>query len=521
MTEGPKKYRVRRATLTLALGSLGARGVGFFREMVIAARFGTGRVFDLYVAASTFPIFLSSIFLYALPDYLIPYFARLKENRPAALRRFLLWTFLGGAIFLGTLYFSAPLWVKLFAPGLAGDEIPFGVRAFQILLLFVFGTGMEAILRSYYQVEERFALTAFSPLLTGLVVLGSVFFLTGKFSVYALAWGWAVGSLVPVALMLVVLFFYSRGVSSTPSTRSADGVPATAEWKGFSYVLLVAVLGQLMVLLDRFFGSFLPPESLSALYYASLPVQLPIALLIYPLGYAVFPRLSQHLAEGKENDAAELFSRTLGWLNFVLIPMSVLFILAPQEIIRLVFKRGVFGAVSTDLSAVCLRAFAFSLLASGYIFVLSRAYLAAGLGKRLVLFCLGAFLFKGFTAYASIKIWGLEGLAGAGSAALVGLALLQLRARPTAVRFSAGRRLGPDGFRLIFVSLSAFAGAWLISLLFADRSSFLHGVFLLLVFGFLYLAGCFIFKVPELLESLTLVRRLGRKLPYGTTGPYL
>ena len=105
MNEEKKEYRVSRATLALALGALGSKGVGFFREVVVAAKFGTGRAFDLYVAASAFPIFLSSIFLYALPDYLVPYFARLQENRPVAQRRFLLWTFLGGAVFLGGLYF--------------------------------------------------------------------------------------------------------------------------------------------------------------------------------------------------------------------------------------------------------------------------------------------------------------------------------------------------------------------------------------------------------------------------------
>lgn len=521
MTEAPKEYGISRATAALALGSFGARGVGFFREVVVAAQFGTGRAFDLYVAASAFPTVLSSIFTYALPDYLIPHFARLKENRPAALRRFLFWTFLGGLIFLGALYFSAPLWVKLSAPGLATDEIPFGARAFQILLLFVFGMAMEAVLRSFYQVEGRFGLTAASPLLTAASVLGFVLFFAEELSVYALAWGWAAGSLLPAALMLVLLFFYPQNASAGPRAREEGAEKAAVEWGGFSCVFLVAVLGQLMVLLDRFFGSFLPPESLSALYYASLPVQLPIALLIYPLGYAVFPRLSQHLAEGKNQEAAELFSRTLGWLNFVLIPMSVLFILAPQEVIRLIYERGAFGANSTGLGAVCLRAFAFSLLASGYIFVLSRAYLAAGMGRKLALLCLAAFLFKGLAAYYCIRLWGLEGLAFAGSAALIGLAFFQFRARPAHLRFFAGRGLGVDSLKLIFVSLSAFAGAWLAGLLLMGGSSLVHGVLLLLVFGFLYFAGCFIFKIPELLESLTVVRRWSRKLMYGALGTYL
>ncbi|HXF49204.1 MAG TPA: lipid II flippase MurJ [Verrucomicrobiae bacterium] len=521
MTEAPKEYGIRRATLALALGSLAARGLGFLREVVVAAKFGTGRAFDLYVAASAFPTVLSSIFHYALPDYLIPYFARLKESRPAALRRFLLWVLLGGTAFLGVLYFSAPLCVKLFAPGLAAVEIPFSVRAFQILLLFVFGTAMEAVLRSFYQMEGRFGLTALSPLLTAAAVFGFVVLFSGKLSVYALAWGWAAGGLLPAALLFGALFFYPPAASPVPVEKSADVEPEAAAWKGFSYVLLIAVLGQLMVLLDRFFGSFLPPASLSALYYASLPVQLPIALLIYPLGQAVFPKLSARLAEGKNQEAAELFAKTLGWLNFVLIPMSVLFILAPQEIIRLIYERGVFGASSTGLGAVCLRAFAFSLLASGYIFVLSRVFLAAGRGKRLALFCLGALSFKCLAAYPAIRLWGLEGLAGAGSAALVGLALVQFRRRPETVRFPAGRRLGPDGFKLLFVSLLAFAGAWLARLFFMGGSSLVQEILLLLVFGFLYLAGCYIFKIPELLEGLQLIRRWGGRSPYGVLGSYL
>ncbi len=513
MMEEPKEYGIRRATVALALGALGSRGVGFFREVVVAAKFGTGRVFDLYVAASAFPIFLSSIFLYALPDYLIPYFARLKESRPAALRRFLLWTFLGGVVFLGALYFSANLWVKLFAPGLSSSEIPFGVRAFQILLLFVFGTAMEAILRSYCQVEGRFGLTAFSPLLTGLVVLASVFFLSGKLSVYALAWGWAVGSLLPVAVMVLALFFYLPIGRSTTPTQS---VPVVAsEWKGFTYVLMVAFLGQLMVLLDRFFGSFLPPESLSALYYASLPVLLPMGILIYPLGYAVFPKLAHRLAERKDAEAAEFLYKALRWVNFVLIPMSTVFILAPHELIRLVFERGAFGGVSTELSARCLRIFACSLVASGYIFILSRVYLALGLGKRLAAFWLAALVFKASAAYPAARALGLEGLAGVGSTSLIGLAILEFWRLPG--RVHGNLLLGLAGVKLAGLSLAAFGGAWLISSLPAFADAFLHGVALLLTFGFFYLAGCFILNVREFFETVNFLRRMtGGKAPCGS-----
>jgi len=518
MNEEKKEYQVSRATLALALGALGSRGVGFFREIAVAATFGTGRSFDLYVASSAFPSFLSAIFLYALPDYLVPYFARLKERRLAALRRFLFSTFLGGAVFLGALYFSAPLWIKVVAPGLAANEISLGAGAFQILLLFVFSTVLEAVLRSYYQVEGRFGLIAWSPLLTGLVVLGSVFLLSGKLSVYALAWGWAVGGLVPVGIMLVGIFFFPPSPSAGNVSRKEieSGERPQLRWKNFLFVLAVTVLGQMIGLLDRFFGSYLPSASLSALYYASLPVLFPVGLLVYPLGYAVFPKLAQQLSEGRRGEAGALLGRALGWVNFVLIPMTVLFCLMPGEIIQLVFQRGAFDTAATGLSARCLRLFALSLLASGYIFVLSRALLAAHSGKKLAGIYFIAFLAKAAFAYLGVRGLGLEGLAAAGSLSLVFMAALLFRFVPAAsLPFSFGRRLGREAFNLLVVSLLVFGVVW------AAHSFLLNirgvGVTLLEVFLFaiIYFTVCAVLKIPEALQLVALAQRMHLKGLYG------
>ncbi len=500
--EEKKEYHIGRATLSLALGALGSRGIGFLREVVVAAKFGTGRAFDLYVAGTAFPVFLSTIFLYALPDYLIPYFSRLKENRPAALRRFLLGALVGGIAFLGLLYFSAPLLVRLFAPGLPKEEIPFGVRAFQILLLFIFGTSMEAILRSYYQVEGRFGLTAFSPLLSGLVVLASVFFLSGKLSVYALAWGWAIGSLVPVGIMLVFLFVGKKGTSNSFTIGPTSFSPAS--YKDFSFILLLAVLGQLLPLTDRFFGSFLPPASLSAFYYASLPILFPVGILVYPLGYAIFPKLSQKLSEGKKEEAAELLTKALGWANFILIPMTVLFLFAPREVIRLLFQRGMFDSGSTELTAACLRVFALLLLAGGYTFVLARTYLAEGLVKQMAFLFLVAVLAKTAFAYLGVKLFGLLGLAGAATLAVILLAVLQFRFLPMPLRGLVGKRA--EVLKLAAVSFAAFWAALFSARLLTNSSGNGYSAILFGLFLLFFLAGCFAVRVSEIREGFGFFR---------------
>ena len=117
-------------------------------------------------------------------------------------------------------------------------------------------------------------------------------------------------------------------------------------------------------------------------------------------------------------------------------------------------------------------------------------------------------------------MWGLKGLAGTGSAALVRLALLQSWQLPDRAN-AFTRPLGFKGLKLAALSFLAFGGAWLVSLFLAPSGAFLHGTFLLLVFGFLYLIGCFIFKIPEFLDSINLIRRLGGKLPYGAVATHL
>jgi len=507
--EEKKEYHIGRATLSLALGALGSRGVGFLREVVVAAKFGTGRAFDLYIAGTAFPNFLSTIFLYALPDYLIPYFARLKENRPAALRRFLLAAFLGGAVFLGLLYFSAPFFVRLFAPGLPQEEIPFGLRAFQILLLFIFGTSMEAILRSYYQVEGRFGLTAFSPFLSGLVVLASVFFLSGKFSVYALAWGWAIGSLVPVGVMLVFLFAGKKGTSNSSTVGSATFSPAS--YKDFSFILLLAVLGQLLPLTDRFFGSFLPPASLSAFYYASLLVLFPVGILVYPLGYAIFPKLSQKLSEGKKEEATGLLVKCLGWINFILIPVTVVLLLAPQEVVRLLFQRGAFDSNSAQLTSNCLRLLSFSLLVSGYTFVLTRVYLGAGKTKEMAFFFLGSFVAKVVFAILGIKLWGLLGLAGAASLGLIVLVGLQFGYLSKVVGNRVSVKYVRQAVMVTIVSLAAFIAARFGSGMVGAFHGTRHSLTFLGFFIFFFLSVSLVFRLPQLREGLKFFRSLMSK----------
>lgn len=447
MNEEKREYRVSQATLALALGALGSKGVGFFREVVVAAKFGTGRAFDLYVAGSTFPLFLSAILLYGFPDFFVPYFARLKQARPVALRRYLFMILVGGAVFLGTLYFSAPVWVKFFAPGLLPSEISSAVRTFQILLLFVFGTAVEAVLRSFFQVEGRFALTAFSPLLTGLAVLGSVFSLSGRLSVYALAWGWAIGSLLPVATMLGALFFFKP----QPGPERSDGsTPRPAgEWKSFSYVLVIAVLGQLLAVLDRFFGSFLPAQSLSAFYYASLPVLFPMGILIYPLGYAIFPKLTQKLSEGKTQESGQLVSKAVGWASFVLIPVTIVLAFQPEPVVQLLYQRGHFDPHSTRLTSACLRVLAFSVLPFAYAFIGNRVLW--GQGKALLLTGIHvAVLCLKFIA-AAVGVWagGLLGLCWAVVLANWLFFLFTWLKVPFEARQAIRRNILRDGWRLV------------------------------------------------------------------------
>ena len=95
-----------------------------------------------------------------------------------------------------------------------------------------------------------------------------------------------------------------------------------------------------------------------------------------PLGIVVLPTLSREAALGNEPAFASLLTRALRLLLYVMIPISVLTLVARQPFVEILFGSGKMSQDNLDLIALTLAYFLVGLTAHALIAVLARAFYA-------------------------------------------------------------------------------------------------------------------------------------------------
>jgi len=116
----------------------------------------------------------------------------------------------------------------------------------------------------------------------------------------------------------------------------------------------------------------------SALGYASLIFLLPITIFAYALSTAIFPFLSDAFVGGDPKRGGHLLSRGVAVSVLVALPMTVIMWIFADQIVELFFQRGAFTRQSVVHTAALVRYLALGLIGQFLLWILSRAYYAAG-----------------------------------------------------------------------------------------------------------------------------------------------
>jgi len=72
---------IRDATVILVSATVLSKLIGFIREVVIAAHFGTSSDYDIYLVAVTLPMVVYTVTRYTLPNIFIPIFSKFKTEK--------------------------------------------------------------------------------------------------------------------------------------------------------------------------------------------------------------------------------------------------------------------------------------------------------------------------------------------------------------------------------------------------------------------------------------------------------
>jgi putative peptidoglycan lipid II flippase len=338
-----------KALAAVSSMTLISRILGFVRDTVIARIFGAGLATDAFFVAFRIPNLLRRLFAEgAFSQAFVPILAEYKQRRGAGQTRLLvdhIAALLALALFVVTLIgvIAAPLIIYVSAPGFAATPEKFNltISMLRVTFPYILFISLTSLAGGILNTYSRFSVPAFTPVLLNLSFIAFALWAAPYFDPPVMALAWAVICGGALQLLFQAPFLLRLGL--LPRFRldlKDEGVWRVMRQMGPA-VFGVSV-GQVSLLINTIFASFLVTGSVSWLYYADRLMEFPAGMLGVALGTILLPSLSKHYA----NRSTEEYSQLLDWglrLTLLLaVPAAVALALLAVPLITTLFHYGAF-----------------------------------------------------------------------------------------------------------------------------------------------------------------------------------
>ena len=375
--------RILKNLIDLVTGTFVSRILGFLRELVTAAFYGTTRAMDLFVIAFTIPTF----FRHFLGEDVVerafmPPFKRLISQQKYESGWRLLSACLNIMILillalLAILYLLAPVVVKLIAPGLADDLLPQAITMAYWILPFMVIIGMAAFVGSILNFFEMNKIYALAPAMMSVGVILGIYFFRSALGIYALPAGFLLGGLMEWLIQVPFLFKHrirhqTRAKYYPKIDFKEQEFRVVGRESGF--IFFKALFDKSVEIVDRILASYLIAGSIASLWFAQRLIQLPVAIVGLAISRSLIPYLTEKKA--RVQDTEFIAGIRMGiQLNFTLIlPTIMIMVVMAKPIISIVYQRGSFDAESTRLTTIAFWCYSVGLLGISLNAFLSRLF---------------------------------------------------------------------------------------------------------------------------------------------------
>jgi putative peptidoglycan lipid II flippase len=330
-----------KKTLQISFLSFAGSLLGFLCQLFIAKYFGATSSFDLFVVASTYPLFLTGLIAITLNHYLIPELAKRKNIKIQSKFYFLIFlSFI--AFFIITVifgYFIAPFQLLYFGASENSEYI-------NIARIYWVCAALNPILglfQSVHIVKNNIIYVTKAHLIPILMSLSFLLVFKNSDGIIILAYSLLTGTILNI-------FFLARSCLF-------DMTPYRIKLKDYSVLKLFFKRMTLIVLSilcyivfqssDVYWCKFLPTSSLSYVSYmqrflvafTALNMSTPIQLFL--------PYLSNQINSGKKNDALMSIIKIFRVSITLIIFQSIFFYIYSEEIISALLQRGLFDELAT------------------------------------------------------------------------------------------------------------------------------------------------------------------------------
>lgn len=511
-----QSHSITGAAVLLGAASFVSRLIGVMRDRVFAHYFGAGDVLDAYYAAFRIPDLVYNLLIVgALSAGFIPVFIEVlhKDEEKAGKLVDSVITILGIVLIVvcGVLFFATPALMKALVPGFEADKLQLATMLTRIMFLSPILLGVSSVMSGILQAYKNFFVYSLTPIMYNLGIIIGTLILVPLIGISGLAWGVVIGAVLHLAIQIPSII--RHGFRYRPSLRWSAYV------KKIAILMTPRALGlaanQINLIVITTLASTLAVGSITVFNFANNLQYFPIGIIGLSFSIAAFPTLAQFAAEMRTREMIDQLSLTIRQIIFLIVPVTIIFLLLRAQIVRVVLGTGQFDWDATILTANTLAFFSFSLFAQSLIPLLARSLYALQDTWTPFVISLGTAFLNIIMSFYMKDAWGVIGLALAFSLSMiVQLALLWLTVRKQLGTLKELTLL----HSLYKISVSALIMAIVIQMLKEPIASLVNmtrfwgiltqGTFAAMGGIFVYGALCRIFKVEEmLLFQKSLARR--------------
>jgi len=372
-----------KALAAVSSMTLLSRILGFVRDTVVARAFGAGLATDAFFVAFKIPNLLRRLFAEgAFAQAFVPIFAEYKNRRGEADARILVDNVSGVlalALAVVTLIgvAAAPLIVYVSAPGFTATPEKFAltIDLLRITFPYILFISLVSLAGGILNTYSRFSVPALTPALLNLTFIGFALWAAPYFNppIKALAWAVFCGGVLQLAFQIPFLLKIKMLPRFKLDLKDA-GVSRVIRQMGPA--VFGVSIGQVSLLINTIFASFLVSGSVSWLYYADRLMEFPTGLLGVALGTILLPSLAKHYSD---QSAAE-YSKLLDWglrLTLMLaLPAAVALAVLAVPLIATLFHYGQFSQHDVFMTRNALVAYSVGLLGLILVKVLAPGFYA-------------------------------------------------------------------------------------------------------------------------------------------------
>ena len=348
-----KKLRIAGTAIGMVVLTFTGKALGFARELVMAACFGTSYVTDAYVMARSIPDILFSGIVVAVGTSFVPLYAdqnvQYGKEKADSMFNSLLNLLIKVAVPLSILgiLLADPL-ISIFANGFFGEQRSLAVFFLRITFISVGFTGLNQLYSSYLNFNEDFI----SPIVCGYCfnIFSCIFALiASKYTERILPFGCVMGYALTTLLLsgtarrkgMVRNFFFREKTDSIALKVFKLSLP----------VFVGEYAHQINFYIDRFLSSGMQQGSVASLNYAYEIITLITGVTTVVITTIAFSKMNQERAGGDIEKYNDILQKS--FLISVIIAMPCMFgvFAFSREIVQAIYGRGAFDSNSVSYTS--------------------------------------------------------------------------------------------------------------------------------------------------------------------------